>query len=104
MKQRKQKILVFQQNGSGESKIQGILQYGDGLFELNIISINDSLPVFVDDTIQYLPEDFQADMVLDFLIHPDLSHDLAGICRDKEIPVVASGKKLRIKGAITPTT
>jgi len=38
------------------------------------------------------------------LKHPDLSHDLAVRCRDKNIPVVASGKKLRIKGTLTPPT
>ncbi len=99
-----QKILVFQQNGSGEKKIEGIRRYGNNLFSLDIISINNSLPTIIDDTTQYIPRNFQADLVLDYLKHPDLSHDLAAVCRDKNIPVVASGKKLRVKGTLTPRT
>lgn len=99
-----QKILVFQQNNSGEKKIEGIRRYGGNRFILDIISINDSLPTIIDDTTKYLPRNFQADLVLDYLKHPDLSHDLAVICRDKIIPLVSSGKKLRVKGALTPPT
>ena len=99
-----QEILVFQQNGSGESKIQGILKYGENLFRLNKITIDESLPPVIDDATQYLPDDIRADIVLDYLKHPDLSYDLAIMCRDKKIPVVISGKKVRVKGAITPPT
>jgi len=99
-----QKILVFQQNNSGEKKIEGIRRCGKNRFTLDIISINDSLPTIIDDTTQYIPRNFRADMVLDYLKHPDLSYDLAVVCRDKNIPVVASGKKLRVKGALTPPT
>lgn len=100
----RQKILVFQQNGSGEKKIEGIRKYGDNRFELEIVSINDSLPTIIEDTRQYIPRDIQTGVVLDYLKHPDLSYDLAMICRDRKIPVVASGKKLRVKGALTPPT
>ena len=99
-----QKILVFQQNGSGEKKIEGIRRYGDNRFLLEVISIDDSLPTIIDDTTSYIPRNFQADLVLDYLKHPDLSYDLAVVCRDKDIPVVASGKKLRVKGVLTPPT
>jgi hypothetical protein len=99
-----QKILVFQQNNSGEKKIEGIRQYGDNRFTLEVVSINETLPEIIDDTTKYVPQNFQADLVLDYLKHPDLSHDLAVLCRDKKIPVVASGKKLRVKGALTPPT
>jgi len=99
-----QKILVFQQNGSGESKIQGITGYGENLFDLKIISINKSLPIVIDDSTTYLPTDIKADLVLDYLTHPDLSHDLAVMCVNKKIPVVATGKNLHIKGVLTPPT
>jgi len=98
------KIIVFQQNGSGEKKIAGIRRYAGNLFTLDIISIDMSLPPVLDDTRKYLPQDIQADLVLDFLTHKDLSHDLAVLCRDRNIPVVASGKKFRVKGALTPPT
>ena len=100
----REKILVFQQNGSGESKIQGIRKYGKDRFIIETVSIDETLPSILDDTQDYLPSNIQADLILDFLKHPDLSHDLAIACRARNIPIVASGKKLRIKGALTPPT
>jgi len=99
-----QRIMVFQQNGSGESKIQGIIRYGENLFDLKIISIDKPLPPVIDDPIKYLPADIKADLVLNYLTHPDLSHDLAVMCINKKIPVVASGKKSQVKGVLTPPT
>ncbi len=100
----REKILVFQQNGSGERKIQGIRSYGKERFIIETVSINEALPPILDDTRDYLPSNIKADLVLDFLKHPDLSHDLAVFCRARNIPIVASGKKLRVKGALTPPT
>ena len=99
-----QRILVFQQNGSGESKIHGIIRYGENHFNLEIISIDKDLPGVIDDSLKYLPTDIKADLVLDYLTHPDLSHDLAVICVNNKIPVVATGKKWHIKGVLTPPT
>lgn len=99
-----QKIVVFQQNGSGEKKIAGIKKYGDDQFVLEIVSIDAPLPPVIDNAMDYLPDTIQADLVLDFLKHPDLSHDLAAVCRERKIPVVASGKKMREEGVHTPPT
>jgi hypothetical protein len=99
-----QKIIVFQQDNKGYSKIKGIERYAKGLFDLDIISIDEPLPPVLDDTGEYITSHFDADLVLDFLKHPDLSHDLAIVCRNKRIPVVASGKKHRIRWAHTPPT
>lgn len=99
-----QKIAVFQQMGSGEKKIQGLRKHCEGRAELSIISIDAPLPSLLDDTDEYLPGDLDADLVLDFLIHADLSHDLALLCQSLQIPIVCSGKKHRIKWAITPPT
>lgn len=99
-----QKILLFQQRGSGESKLQGIRKYGNGSFSLTVIAIDDLLPPLIDDTEDYLPDVLAADLVLDFLQHPDLSEDLARKCVQQKIPIVASGKKLRVKGALAPPT
>lgn len=101
---RVQKITVFQQNGSGESKIRGIREYGEGSFALDVRSIDEPLPPVIDDATPYLPTNIDADVVLDFLTHPDLSHDLANLCRTLSIPLVASGKKSRGKGVFTPPT
>jgi hypothetical protein len=90
---KKQKIIVFQQKGSGESKIQGIKDFGQGLFDIESVSVDDVLPEFIDDTSQFLPKKISADLVLDFFKHPDLSYDLIALCRQEDIPVVSAGKK-----------
>jgi thymidylate synthase len=100
----KQKILILQQKNRGISKINGIEKHGNNLFSIEMITIDTFLPPVLDDTSQYLPSRIDADIVLDFLIHPDLSHDLALLCRERSIPVIASGKKLDIDSAITPPT
>ncbi|MGC8492478.1 MAG: DUF166 family (seleno)protein DfsP [Syntrophobacteraceae bacterium] len=97
-----QKLLVFQQNAKAENKVRGIRKHGQNLFELEIISIESALPAVLDDSSEYLPSDFQADLVLDYLKHPDLSHDLAVLCNKKGISLVASGKKVHAQGAFTP--
>jgi hypothetical protein len=89
----KQKILVFQQNGSGERKIAGLRQHGGGRFDIRVISIDTPLPPVVDNGADYLPQRLEADLILDFLGHPDLSEDLAELASHHRIPVVASGKK-----------
>lgn len=99
-----QKITVFQQWGSGESKIKGLRTFGGKLFSLNVISVDDALPDVIDDPFDFIPRNLQADLVLDFLKHPDLSHDLAVACRDQNIPIIASGKKSLLKEVITPPT
>jgi len=104
MKNDQQRILVFQENKSGEQKIEGIREYGIDLFSIESISIDISLPPIVDNPEAYLPEDISADIVLDFLKHPDLSHELAVMCRKKRIPIVSSGKKLDEDWALTPPT
>ena len=87
------KITVFEQNGSGQHKIAGIERYGSGLEINKIISIDEFLPDFVDDPESYVTDSFAADLVLDYLTHPDLSHYLVRLCNHKKIPVISSGKK-----------
>ena len=102
--QARQTIVVFQQNGSGEKKISGLREYGGDLFELEIVNIDAVLPLVIDDTSEYLPQDVSCDLVLDFLRHNDLSTDLAALCEKSEIPLIASGKKLTGKEIFTPPT
>lgn len=99
-----QRILVFQQNGSGESKIKGIIEYGAEHIQIERFNIDQVLPPLIDDGSDYLPQSIDADLVLDFLKHPDLSHDLAALCRRQNIPVVASGKKLQERLVFSPPT
>lgn len=98
------RILVFQQNGSGRSKIDGIKRFGSDRFTLNTYDIDEPLPDILDDTTPYLPDYFKADIVLDFLKHRDLSDDLSLLCERLNIPIVASGKKVTTGQAVCPPT
>lgn len=99
-----QKIIVFQQNGSGKSKVAGIKRFGKNRFHIKVVDIDEQLPAVIDDSSLYLPESLDADLVLDYLKHPDLSCDLALLCKRQNIPVIASGKKITEGDVFTPST
>jgi len=99
-----QRILVFQQNGSGEKKIRGIRQFSGELFSIATYDIDTPLPDLIENSDAYLPQSITADLVLDYLHHPDLSHDLWVRCEHQDIPVVASNKKSIGAWAVTPRT
>lgn len=98
-----QRILVFQQQGSGEKKIKGIREHGRCVV-LDTRSIDEPLPAILDDDTEFLPQELDTDLVLDFLRHPDLSQDLARLCDHLGVPVVATGKKWRGERVFTPPT
>ncbi len=99
-----QKIIVFQQKGSGKTKIEGIKEFGKGRFDIDVRDIDVPLPPVMDDTSFLLPDKLDGDLVLDFLKHQDLSEDLSLLCEKQNIPMVASGKKItRGKAVCTPT-
>lgn len=95
-------IVVFEQNGSGQAKIAGMAQYGRDVEIVQVINITETLPGFIDNPEEYITGDFAGDLVLDYLVHPDLSDYLVRLCVQKQIPVICSGKK--IQGALTPFT
>lgn len=99
-----QRVTVFQQQGSGERKIEAVRKYGSKEIRLDIVSIDEELPDIIDDSSAYLPGDLDTDLVLDFLKHRDLSLDLAALCAAKQIPIIASGKKIPVKWVLTPPT
>ena len=99
-----QKVLIIQQNGAGERKAHGIKRFGKDKFEVEVIDIETDLPLIIDDGFEYLPDKIEADIVLDFLKHPDLSEDLADLCGKQDIPVVISGKKIIKPNAVCPPT
>ena len=96
------KIAVFEQNGSGQKKIAGISRYGRNVEIVQCINIIEILPDFLDNPEEYIPGDFVGDLVLDYLVHPDLSDYLVRLCVQKQVLVISSGKKIR--GALTPFT
>ncbi len=104
MKNEIQKIVVFQQNGSAMSKIAGIKRFGGNRFNLEVINVEDTLPHIIEDSTSYLPDKIDADLVLDYLKHPDLSTDLSRLCQKNGIPVVASGRKITEGDVFTPST
>ena len=97
-----QRLLVFQQNDSAERKVAGIRRYGDNAFDIQIETITSDLPPVLDDTSDLFPERLRGDLVLDFMRHPDLSHDLAKRCVRRQLPLIASGKHLNVEGVLTP--
>jgi hypothetical protein len=99
-----QRIVVFQQRGSGDVKIAGVREHGRGLSIAAVVDIDDELPLVLDDPGPLLPDQLAADLVLDFLRHPDLRHELALRCRDWGIPVVSSGTSMPVDGLVSPPT
>ncbi len=99
-----QKILIIQQNGAGERKAEGIKRFGKDKFSIEIIDIENNLPPIIDDGFEYLPDKIEADVVLDFLKHPDLAEDLVDLCGRQDIPVISSGKKITKPNAVCPQT
>ena len=97
-----QQLVIFQERGSGEAKIQGIRDYGRDIVISRIIDITANLPDFIDEPEEYIPADLSGDLVLSFLKHPDLLDYLARLCRIEKIPLIASGRKE--PKAITPFT
>ncbi len=97
-----QNLVVFQEQGSGEAKIEGIQDYGHDIVISRIVDITENLPPLIDEPENYIKADFKADLVLSFLKHPDLVDYLAHLCAIEKIPMIASGKKA--PEAITPFT
>ncbi len=97
-----QQVVVFEEDGSGDYKIAGIQVYGKNISICRVFNIKGPLPVLIDEPEEYISSNFQGELVLDFLRHPDLSQYLVELCRQKNIPVIASGQ--HIPGAICPFT
>jgi len=102
----KQRIIVIQQAGRGEAKIQGLQKYGRDLEISRALSIDTPLEPIIDDPSEYLPDELfeDADLVLSFLEHPDLVECLALACEDRGLPLVASGQSVSGEGIFAPPT
>lgn len=99
-----QRVLAFVQGDRATAKLAGIKKHGGKGLHLAIIRVDTVLPPLIDDASEFLPERIEADLVLDFLAHPDLSHDLAALCTAQFIPIVASGKKTVHPAVLAPPT
>jgi len=85
-------IIVFQQFGSAEKKLEGIRRYGKGISIAKTHSIDEYFPEVIEYPEKYIDEHFACDLVLNFLKHPDLSDFLVEVCDKNDIPVVTTGK------------
>lgn len=94
-------LIVFQQTGSAETKVKGIVRYGHDIKIKETISIDESFGEIIENPEDYIPSNFEGDLVLNFLKHPDLSDYLVTMCVDRQIPVVTTGKQGR---GFTPFT
>ncbi|MDI6795767.1 MAG: DUF166 family (seleno)protein DfsP [Desulfatibacillaceae bacterium] len=101
---RPQRVLVFEQSGSGQKKIRAVSGAGKGLIELAVMDIASPLEPVLDSSAGYLPAEIEADLVLNYLVHPDLAADLSALCNRLEIPVVAPSKKHAGKFVFCPPT
>jgi hypothetical protein len=97
-----QRIVIFEEDGSGDYKIAGMDVYGKGIVIRAVHNITGPFPEIIDEPEKYVTASFKADLVLNFLRHPDLSEYLVSVCMKKDIPVIASGQQ--IPGAICPFT
>lgn len=88
-----QRIIVFQQHGSGEYKTSALVECDSELRIVEVVSIDQELPQVIDDPARYLPGRLEADLVIDHLQHPDLSDELSRICRKLSIPLIAAGRR-----------
>jgi len=86
-------IIVFQQHNSGEMKIEGVRQYGAGITITKTVNVDDFLPDFIENPEDFIDNDFSADLVLNFLKHPDLVDHLMRLCEKKGVELVSPGKK-----------
>jgi len=87
------RLLVIEERGAGQAKIQGIRRYGPPGLELKVVNVEVSLPDFIEEPEEYLPDHLDADLVISYLRHPDLCQHLVTLCRRQDIPLVASGRK-----------
>ncbi|NOZ85481.1 MAG: hypothetical protein GXP49_04300 [Deltaproteobacteria bacterium] len=90
----------------GEHKTEAISEAQFEL-DLSIINIKGPFPELVDEPEKAFPKNFEqmleaSELVLDFLYHPDLSDHLSILCKAKDIPLIASGR--RVIGAECPAT
>lgn len=95
---------MFQQEGSGEEKVRAVRERGRDLAIVRVVNIDGPLPPVIDAPEALLPCDLEADLLLDHLRHPDLSHALGLLGQRLGIPVIASGKHIPVPGMVSPPT
>lgn len=98
-----QRIVIYQQAGRAQKKIEWIQQVGQ---ELEIVQV-ESLPMLdepiIDEPEIHLPRP-RGDLVLSYLAHPDLIDGLIQLCHRERIPLIVSGRKVLGRKVHNPAT
>lgn len=95
------KIALFQRGDKGGHILEGLKAHGKDM-DIEVFSVPEALPQIIDSPEEFIKEDFEADLILDYLYHNDLSEHLAGVAEGKKVPMILPGRK--VAGAITPLT
>ncbi len=93
-------IAIFQRGNFAENITKGIKLNSD--FNVLVFSVPEKLPQIIDEPEKYLKTDFNADLILDYLYHPNLTDHLIEIAKNKGVQIIVPKRK--VKGAITPVT
>ncbi len=99
-----QRIVIFQQAGNAATKEAWIRAHGQDLEIVRVVDVGGDLPAIIDEPGDLLPDDWRADLVLSYLRHPDLADELARMCVERGVALVASGKRLTGPGVFCPPT
>ena len=98
------KVVVFQEQSSGERKLAGLKHYGQRHEIVRVVDIDGPLPDFIDEPEEWIGDEVDlggGELVLNFLKHPDLVDHLIAHCEKRHIPIVSAGRK---GGGFTPFT
>lgn len=96
------RIVIFEHYDSGQEKIKGINEFGRNIEIVQIVNLEMTLPGFIDEPEEFIPDIVDCDLVLCFIKHPDIIYYIAKICQESTVPLIASGSKC--ENAITPFT
>ncbi len=93
-------IAIFQRGNFADHIAEGIRLNSD--FKVSVFSVPEELPQIIDEVEKYIKSDFKADLILDYLYHPNLTEYLIELAKSKGIPIIVPKRKVR--DAITPVT
>ncbi len=99
-----QRIMVIQRGNAAQSKVDWIRKQARDIIITKVLTLKSDLPEVIDDPSGYLPAVIEAELLLDYTRHIDLTIELVRRCHEKGCVVVASGSKARRHGLFAPAT
>jgi len=92
------RIIVFQRGELGKHIIEGLKKHSE--MDIDSFTVSEELPALIDNPEEFIDSNFEADLIFDHLHHRDLSEYLVDVAKNKGVPIIIPGAK--IKGAINP--